>query len=84
MGFIDDESTIASKVGLRQEFTQEHTISHIFEDGLVARAVFETDRVPNLIAHSGAYFLCYTRCNTHSCNTTRLSATNLQATVTVT
>lgn len=42
---------VACKVWFTKEFSQEHSISHVFQNSLVRCAVFKPDRVTNLKEH---------------------------------
>lgn len=49
----------------------------VFDDRLIAGAVFEPDGVPDLLAEADAHFFGHTRSNRHRCNTTWLGASDL-------
>ena len=61
VGLVDDEGRISRQIRLSKELSEEHTVGHVLQDRLVARAIFETNGVSDLVANFGAHFFRYTR-----------------------
>lgn len=84
MGLVDDHAAVAREVGLGQKLAKEHAVGHVLDDRLVAGAVFESDRVPDLVAQAAADLLGDTRGDGHGRDAARLGAPDLEAVLRVT
>jgi len=45
VSFINDDATVVFQIGLTQELTQQHSISHVFQDRFIGSAILETNAV---------------------------------------
>lgn len=84
MSLVNDQCRVTGKIGLRQKLAQKHTVRHVLEHGLVASAVFETDRIANLITDFCAHLFSDTGSDRHGSDATRLCASNLRTICSVT
>lgn len=84
MRLVNDQRRITSQVGLCQELSQEHSVSHVFEDRLIACRILKSDRIPDFVPHLGSHLLCNTGSNRHGGHTTRLCTADFHPTSCVT
>lgn len=79
MRLVDNHTRIPRQIRFRQKLPQQHTIRHILDRRLIARAILEPNRVPHFLSDPTPYFLRYTSRHGHRRHSTRLSASDLLA-----
>mmetsp|Transcript_26776 Transcript_26776/g.62146 ORF Transcript_26776/g.62146 Transcript_26776/m.62146 type:complete len:301 (+) Transcript_26776:1936-2838(+) len=77
MGFVHDNCAVSVQVRLEQGFTQKHSIRHVLDDGLLASAIFETNRVADLGTQFACHLISHALCHGHSRDSSGLRAANL-------
>src|SRR5687767_4872590 len=79
VGFINDHATVGFEVRLSQEFSEQHSISHVFYYGTFGGAVFKSNGISYFIPELDAELFGNTSSNAHGCNSSRLCATNFHS-----
>ncbi|OAF56016.1 hypothetical protein VC83_07976 [Pseudogymnoascus destructans] len=74
VGLVHDDTRIPVQIWLIERLAQQDTVCHILDNRLLARAILETDRIPNRAAKLAFHLLAHTLCHTHRCHTTWLGA----------
>ena len=79
MGLVQHNATIVRHGLIDQGLSQQHSVSHILDDGLLSSAVLEPDTVADLLAELDLHLLTDPFGHTHGCHSSRLSAAYLEA-----
>mmetsp|Transcript_31592 Transcript_31592/g.74016 ORF Transcript_31592/g.74016 Transcript_31592/m.74016 type:complete len:300 (-) Transcript_31592:118-1017(-) len=74
--FVQHQQGIASQVIVGQVFSHEHTVGHVFDNGLWRRHIVKSNRVSHFFAQSTAVFFRHAFGNGYGGHTTRLRTTN--------
>ncbi|KRY55600.1 hypothetical protein T03_17706 [Trichinella britovi] len=77
VGFVEHDHRIGVQIRIQQALSQQHPVSHVFDVGVGTGAVFETDRVADLLAQTAAVLFGHTLGDRHGRHTPRLRASNL-------
>jgi hypothetical protein len=77
MRLVQHNHRILTQVFVQQSFSQQHTISHVLDDGPGRCVIFEPDRVTDFLAQSHSHLLTDSFCNTHGGDSSGLGASNL-------
>ena len=77
MGLVDDHDWVWGQVRRYHELSEQHTVCHVLDHGVLGGVVFKADRVTDLLSQLNPHLLTDSCCNTHSCHSPRLCTTHL-------
>ena len=70
---------VLCQIGFAEELAQQHAVGHVLDDGLLGRAVLESNAVADLVPELGVELVRHTCRHTHGSDATRLRAADLHA-----
>ena len=76
MSFIDNHRRVSAQRGIGHELPQQHTISHVLDDGVFGGVVFEPDGVADFLPDFDVHFLGDSGGNGHGGDSSGLGASN--------
>ena len=78
MRLVEHDNGVCADVGVDETLSLEHTVRHVLDARLRARAVLETDRVADFLPKTASDLLRDTLRDGHGGDTTRLRAADLE------
>lgn len=78
VSLVEHENRVLRHVGVDETLPLQHTVGHVLDLGLGARAILETNGVADLLAETASDLLGDTLGDRHSGDTTRLGAADLE------
>ena len=65
VGLVDHHDRVALQIGLIEKLPKQHSIGHVLDDGLLAGAVLEANRVAHLLTELDVHLLRDASGHTH-------------------